>query len=382
MSIETKCIEPGEAITRFQILGNVTSCDRYGNGHINDTFLVCCDSGAQCRRYILQKINHEIFKNPEQLMENISRVTDFLAESIRKEGGDEERETLHIVPTAEGKSYYKDTFGSYWRVYDFIEHAACLEKVEHKEDFYESAYAFGSFQKRLSGFDASGLYETIPDFHNTPARFQAFEQAVEKDVCGRVAKVLPEIAFLRERKKDMEVCQQAYLQGKLPLRVTHNDTKLNNILFDKESRKGLCILDLDTVMPGLSVFDFGDSIRFGANTAAEDETDLTKVSLDLELFEQYVKGYLDACGEALTEEEIFLLPMGAKNMTMECGMRFLTDYLQGDTYFKIHREEHNLDRARDQLALVADMEKKWDAMCEIVAKAKQKDRKKATQIVV
>ena len=228
--------------------------------------------------------------------------------------------------------------------------------------------AFGRFQKLLEDFDASTLYETIADFHNTPVRYEAFQDAVAKDVMGRVKDVKPEIDFLMARENDMKVCMELLKKGELPLRVTHNDTKLNNIMMDKDTGRGICVIDLDTVMPGLAINDFGDSIRFGANTALEDETDLAKVSLSLELFELYTRGYLEGCEGSLSNKEIQMLPMGAKLMTLECGMRFLTDYLQGDTYFRIHREGHNLDRCRTQLALVADMERKWDAMAEIVGK--------------
>lgn len=363
-------------LSSFAHNGEVLSCTPYGNGHINETYLVVCRNGEETEKYILQKINQTVFRNPEQLMENIRLVTDYLARIIRQEGGDEKRETLHIVPTVEGSSFYRDKEGSYWRMYDFIEGAKCLEKVERGEDFYESALAFGIFQNRLSGFDASLLKETIPAFHNTPLRFLDFEKAVDEDVCGRAEKVQEEIAFVKARKEDMEVCQRAYEQGEIPLRVTHNDTKLNNILFDEQTGKGLCILDLDTVMPGLSVFDFGDAIRFGANRAAEDEKDLEKVSLDPELYRFYVKGFLEGCKGSLTEGEIGLLPMGAKDMTLECGMRFLTDYLKGDVYFKIHYPEHNLDRARNQFALVADMERKWQEMCGIVEQEMKQNEEK------
>ncbi len=355
-----------ELICRFDIEGTPVQCERYGNGHINDTFLVQCEEAGRVHKYILQKINKSIFKEPRMLMGNIEMVTDYLRKVIREENGDEERETLRVVRTKDGKPYYIDDAGEYWRVYYFIRDAICFEKVEKPEDFYESAVAFGEFQRKLSGFDASQLYEVIPDFHNTPKRYQDFMKAMQADRFHRVQSVSEEITFVINHKEEMGICQKLLEGGKLPLRVTHNDTKLNNILMDANTHKGLCVIDLDTVMPGLSIFDFGDSIRFGANTAAEDETDLNKVTLNLELFELYVKGFLKGCGGKLTPKEIEMLPYGAKIMTLECGMRFLTDYLQGDSYFKIHRENHNLDRCRNQFALVRDMEKKWDAMEKIV----------------
>jgi hypothetical protein len=340
---------------------NVESVTRHGNGHINDTFLVKLKEGTH-KKLILQRINHEIFKDPEGLMENILKVT----EHLRKKARDPYRETLTVVKTRDNKPFYKDPQGNYWRMYLYIENAICLEKVETPEEFYESAVSFGKFQSMLSDFPAETLRETIPDFHNTVKRYEDFERAVKEDRMGRASLVEKEIFFLRERKEEMARGQKMLESGELPLRVTHNDTKLNNIMMDSVTGKGICVIDLDTVMPGLSIYDFGDSIRFGANTAAEDETDLSKVSLDLDLFELYVKGYIEGADGRLTDAEICSLPYGAKNMTMECGMRFLTDYLNGDTYFKIHRENHNLDRARDQFKLVCDMENKWSQMENIV----------------
>ena len=251
-------------------------------------------------------------------------------------------------------------------MYYMIEDAVSYDRVETERDFYESAVAFGNFQQMLSDYPAETLHETIPGFHDTKARYEVFLQAVEADVCGRVKDVEKEIAFFRERKETACILGEMLAAGEMPLRVTHNDTKLNNIMMDKETGRGICVIDLDTVMPGLAVHDFGDSIRFGASTGAEDETDLSKVSCDLHLFQLYVEGFLKGCNGSLTETEVAMLPMGAKVMTYECGMRFLTDYLQGDTYFKIHREGHNLDRCRTQMKLVADMEEKWEQMKEIV----------------
>ncbi|MCR4777721.1 MAG: aminoglycoside phosphotransferase family protein [Lachnospiraceae bacterium] len=366
MGREEYCSKIDEALRAFDIEGEELSCVPFGNGHINDTFLVITKHEGKEKKYILQRINHEIFKDPAALMENIKKVTDHLKWAILNDGGDIKRETLNIIPTKEGGAFYKDSIGSYWRMYDYIEDAICLDKPDCSKVFYESAVAFGYFQRRLASFDAKLLTETIKDFHNTPKRFEDFMQAVSEDPLKRAAGVMPEIEFLKKRREDMGLCMKYLKENKIPLRVTHNDTKLNNIMIDKESGRGICVIDLDTVMPGLSIFDFGDSIRFGANSAVEDETDLSKVSLDLELFETYVKGFLKGCGGALTDAEAELLPLGAKTMTLECGMRFLTDYLQGDTYFRVHREGHNLDRCRCQLALAKDMERKWDKMADIV----------------
>lgn len=357
-----------KALAGFDLVGEVVSCKRHGNGHINDTFLVVTETPNQEHRYILQRMNKEIFKDPVALMRNIKSVTEFLREKIIQNGGNPQRETLNLVKTKEGLSYYVDENQNYWRTYLFIEHTTSYNLVENPEDFYQSGKAFGNFQRLLADYPADELVETIPNFHNTPLRFEAFKKAVKEDVCGRVAMAQEEIAFVMKHEKDMAVAQTMLEEGKLPLRVTHNDTKLNNIMIDNTTREAICIIDLDTIMPGLSIFDFGDSIRFGANTAEEDERDLSKVSLSLPLFEVYTKGFLEGCQGSLTKTELRMLPMGAKLMTLECGMRFLTDFLQGDTYFKVHRENHNLDRCRTQFGLVADMEKKWDGMEQIVEK--------------
>lgn len=303
-------------------------------------------------------------------MENMVNVTEYLSRAIQEQGGDPQRETLNIVKTSSGDSYYKDSTGNYWRMFLFIDRALCLEMVESVKDFYDSAAAFGNFQRMLADYPAGTLHETIPNFHNTPSRFQDFKKAVEEDKLGRAKLAEKEIAFALAREAETSALTGLLKEGKLPLRVTHNDTKLNNILFDEETKKALCIIDLDTVMPGLSLYDFGDSIRFGASTGAEDEQDLSKISIDLELFEAFTNGFLTGCAGSLTDKEIEMLPMGAKLMTYECGIRFLADFLVGDTYFKIHREGHNLDRARTQFKLVADMEAKWDQMKAIVEKVR------------
>lgn len=352
----------------FQLEGMVSGYRSYGSGHINSTFLVNCDTKQGRKRYILQCMNKDIFKNIEGLMGNITSVTEFLREKIICNQGNPERETLTLVKSIDGRRYVTDQDGNSWRVYLFVEDTISFDVVEKPEDFYQSAFSFGHFQRLLADFPAETLVETIPDFHNTPVRLQQLEEAIRRNKAGRLEEVEKEIDFVLSRKNELGMAVEMLKEGKLPLRVTHNDTKLNNILMDKDTRKGICIIDLDTVMPGLSIHDFGDSIRFGANTAAEDEPDCSKVSLSLSLFEAYVNGFLEGCEGSLTNTEVDMLPMGAKLMTIECGMRFLADYLNGDVYFKIHREKQNLDRARCQFALVADMEKKWDQMKEIVEK--------------
>lgn len=344
----------------------------YGNGHINDTFLVHYKEAGKEKKMIIQHINKKVFRKPVELMENIESITSFLQRKIQMSGGDVNRETLTIIPVKNKQSYYEDEDGEFWRAYLFIDGGICYEQVEKIEDFYESAVAFGNFQRLLSDYPAETLHESIPGFHNTKKRFAAFVQSVKEDKAGRAAEVQEEIRFILDREEVANCFADLLEKGEIPLRVTHNDTKLNNIMMDEKTGKGLCVLDLDTVMPGLVMHDFGDAIRFGASTAAEDEKDLTKVSCDLELYEIYVKGFLKGAGDALTEKEISLFPMGAKVLAYEQGMRFLTDYLDGDVYYKISREGQNLDRARTQLKLVADMEEKWERMKQIVEEQSKK----------
>ena len=354
-------------LSQFCYNGNVVSIERYGNGHINTTFLVTCDSG---NRYIFQRINKNVFKKPNEVVENIVHVTEFIREKLKETNGDYKRGTMTVIKTKDGLGYFIDAEGEYWRMYEFIEVSLSLDLPETDEDFYESAYAFGNFQRMLSTFPADTLHETIVDFHNTPDRFKKFLKALEDNLSGRKDTVEAEINFAMEREPFTRVLMEALEKGDIPLRVTHNDTKMNNVLLDSETRKALCVIDLDTIMPGLSVNDFGDSIRFGASTAAEDEKDLDKVHFDINLFEVYLKGFLAGCDGQLTANEIEMLPEGAKMMTLECGIRFLTDYLDGDTYFRTHYPEHNLDRCRTQFKLVSEMEEKWDEMKALVRKYK------------
>ena len=353
------CAKRNEALNAFSSIGEVEYCEPYGNGHINDTFLTVAKNR---KRYILQRINHQIFKKPDEIMANIAAVTDFIRSKVAAAGGDVERCTIKVVKTNDGANFYCDSIGSYWRLYEFTERTVTKERVSNMKEFCDCAEAFGNFQNLLSEFDASTLFESIKDFHNTPVRYRNLIKAIEKDPLGRVAEVKPEIDFVLAREEFCKTLEKARENGTLPLRVTHNDTKLNNILFDEATDAPVCVIDLDTIMPGYSVNDFGDSIRFGANTAAEDETDLSKVSLDLELYHAFAEGFLKGCAGKLTDTEVELLPVGAMMMTLECGIRFLTDYIEGDTYFRISRPSHNLDRCRTQFALVADMEAKLEQM--------------------
>ncbi|MEG0276011.1 MAG: aminoglycoside phosphotransferase family protein [Coprobacillus sp.] len=358
-----------EAINHFDFVGERLTCEPYGSGHINDTYLLEYKiKHMGVVPIILQRMNTHVFKQPIELMENILNVTAFLRDKIIENNGNPERETLTVILNKSGKPYYQDSENNYWRAYHFIVGATGYDEVKNDEDFYQSALAFGKFQSLLADYPAHTLHETIADFHNTKVRFETFKDAVEKDVCHRAKDVQAEIQFVLEREDVANVLTDMQTRNELPLRVTHNDTKLNNVLIDDKTHQGICVIDLDTVMPGLAINDFGDSIRFGASTGAEDEKDLSKIECSMHLFEVYTKGFIKGCDGKLTDNEIKALPIGAKVMTFECGMRFLTDYLQGDTYFKTTYPTHNLDRCRTQFKLVSDMEAKWDTMNQIVSK--------------
>lgn len=357
-----------EAKAHFQLPEQIKETIPYGSGHINDTYRIAASTEDGEKRFILQRMNKSIFTKPVELMENVIGVTEWLKKKIIAAGGDPERETLNIVLSTDGKPYYVDSEGEYWRVYLFVEGTSSYDQVEKPDDFYQSAVSFGHFQSLLSDYPAKTLHETIENFHNTIWRMENLKKAIEADPCGRAKEVQEEIRFALDREAFAHTLCDLERDGKIPTRVTHNDTKLNNILIDNATGKGICVIDLDTVMPGLAVNDFGDSIRFGASTGAEDEKDLSKISCDLSLYELYVKGFVEGCKGALTDAELEHLPTGAMMMTFECGIRFLTDYLEGDHYFKIHREGHNLDRCRTQFKLVKDMEEKLPQMKAIVDK--------------
>ncbi len=350
-------------LEQFRLDAPAVSCERYGCGHINETYLVVTESG---RRYILQKISNRAFPDVAGLQENIAAVTRFLHSR-----NPDPNSALTLIETHEGKTWYHHGENSDWRVYDFIENSICLQAPESPEDFYQSAIAFGTFQQQLGEFPAASLHETIRNFHNTPDRYRLFREALEKNPVQRAEGVRPEIEFALAHEEIGGQLTRMLQEGSLPLRVTHNDTKLNNVMLCSETRTPLCVIDLDTTMPGLSAYDFGDSIRFGAATAAEDEKDLSRVSMSLDLFRTFTKGFLRAC-PGLTERERQVLPLGALTMTLECGVRFLTDYLAGDQYFGIHYPEHNLDRCRTQFKLVAEMEAKMEEMNAIVQQEYEK----------
>ena len=340
-----------EIAGHFPIEGKTVKVSQIKSGHINQTFLITTDTGS---RYILQWINQYVFPNVDALMNNMAAISAFLRQ--REDG---KMAMISYIDTKDGRTYYDDGQGGAWRIYRFVDNSICLQRAETAEDFYQSAKGFGGFQYALRDFPAEQLEETIIDFHNTVDRYQKFRDAIEADACGRLKEVEAEVDFALAREERACRLHHKRERGELPVRATHNDTKINNVLLDKDSRETVCVIDLDTVMPGLAGYDFGDAIRFGASTAAEDETDLDKVSLNLEYFRAFTRGFLEAC-PSLTEAEVKALAQGAYTMTIECGIRFLTDYLMGDKYFAIDREKHNLDRCRTQFKLVRDMEQKLE----------------------
>ena len=343
--------------SRFQIEGSPILVSPFGSGHINRTYLAVTNAG---RLYILQGINREIFRDAAGLMANLKAVC---AHLHRKDA--DPRHALTLVPPAEGGDYLTDGNGC-WRMFEYVLGGVCLDAPESDRDLYHAGAAFGMFQNQLADFPAEALRETIPHFHDTPDRYRQLHEAIAADRAGRLKDVQPEIAALLRHEPEADFLTGLCREGKLPLRVTHNDTKLNNVMLDEATRKPLCVMDLDTVMPGLVASDFGDAIRFGASTAAEDEQDLRKVSLSLPRFRAFAEGFITACGSRLTPLELDTLPMGAKLMTLECAVRFMADHLNGDVYFRIARPGHNLDRCRTQLRLVEDMEAKWDDMNRII----------------
>ncbi len=368
-----------EALEAINFNGDIINVKSFGSGIINDTFLVVCnDNDNKEEKYILQKINNSIFKNIELLMKNYCNICNYLKEIVKNTHGDVDRQTITVIPTKDGKSFFKDSKGNYWRAIKFIPNTITYDVLESSNDFYKVGKAFGKFQNMLSEYNAENLYESIPNFHNTKERFNTFLSSVKNNKVNRLDKVREEVNFILERENDTSILIDMYERGELPLRVTergelplrvtHNDTKISNILMDEKTKEGICVIDLDTIMPGLSLYDFGDAIRSGATHALEDEKDLSKVYVDLEFFEAFTKGFLEGTNSTLTKNEIEMLPMGAKVITLEQGIRFLTDYLDGDIYYKTSYEDQNLDRTRTQLKLVRDMELKWDKLKGIVNK--------------
>lgn len=356
-----------EAAENFAFGGRVTDVSPYGNGHINDTFAVTCSHGDDAAiRFILQRLNAVVFPDRHALMRNMIAVTEHLRKALVRDGGDPERECLRLIPTSEGSPYLATSDGEVWRATQFIEHTDAYLVADDCAMFRDAGRAFGKFISRLADFDASSLYEVIPDFHDTVKRYDAFERALAHDACGRASAAAEEISFVKARSSGCSLIVDALAAGDIPMRVTHNDTKLNNVLIDIETKRAVCVIDLDTVMPGSMLYDFGDGVRAGCSTAKEDERDLDKVEFDLALFEAFAKGFLAGMGGSTTAAERALMPAAARLMTFECGMRFLTDFLSGDTYFKTAYPEHNLVRARTQFKLVRRMEELEERMRQIV----------------
>lgn len=346
---------------QFQICGEFLGAAPYGTGHINDTYCAEFSQGGAPVRYILQRINHNVFRTPVDLMENVQRVTAHLAAKVAGEP-DFSRRVLTLIPARDGRAWLCDADGNYWRTYVFVEKARTYDAIESPKQAFEAAKAFGHFQKLLSDFPAPRLHDTIPDFHHTPRRFERLEKAIAADSANRARLAGPEIDFALKHK-----CMTGQLlEAGLPERVTHNDCKLNNVMLDDATGEGLCVIDLDTVMPGLVLYDFGDMVRTSTSPAKEDERDLSKVKMQFPMFEALVRGYLQTASDFLTAGERQLLVAAGKIITFEIGIRFLTDFLEGDTYFKVHRENHNLDRCRTQFKLVESIEQQEPEMTRLV----------------
>lgn len=353
--------------SKFQIEGEFINARPYGNGHINDTFLVKSKEANTEKWYIFQKINTDVLSNPEKLMENIVRVTTHIRSKLLQQGyHDINRRVLTVIKTNDGKNYYRDADGNCWRAYIFIENARTYDVPESTEQIYQAGKAFGKFQEMLVDLPAPPLFETIPDFHNGQKRFEIFRKALEADEYNRAADAKQEINFLKEHAWIFNVLPSLQSENKIPLRTTHNDTKINNVMIDDKTSEGICVIDLDTVMPGLSLYDFGDMVRTTVSDAQEDEPDTSRVYAELSRFEAILKGYLSAAGKFLNKSEKEHLVFSGKMITLMIGTRFLTDFLGGDKYFKVHRENHNLQRCRTQFKIVQSITDQQDEMENIV----------------
>ena len=351
----------------FDLRGPVTQIRPCGNGHINDSYRVDVSLGGFPISYLMQRINHHVFPNVRMLMNNISRVTRHIQSKMYEQPGvDFSRTSLTIIPTTEGAPYYKGPEGYYWRMFLFINNSVSYDYVSKTSQAYEAAKAFGNFQALLSDMPGAPLFESIPDFHHTPRRFQTFHSSLKADRLNRAASVKKEIDFILAYEDKVHDVTDGLADGSLPLRVTHNDTKINNVMMDAATGEALCVVDLDTVMPGSALYDFGDLVRTSTVSAPEDEQDLSKIQFRLDMFEALVQGYLESPREMLVRRELELLVSSGSLITFEVGLRFLTDYLDGDKYFKIKRRHHNLDRCRTQLELVRQMDQQKEKMQEII----------------
>jgi len=357
---------PEEIIRFFQLEGKFLELAPWGSGHINDTYASSFRVNGKIVRYVHQWINHYVFKDPVRVMENIERVLSFIRQRVIANGGDPAREVLTLVAASDGRSFYQTPQGDFWRTYTFIDSAHTYDTAENIQYVYSASKAFGNFQKLLGDLPGGRLHETIPDFHHTRKRFDTFVRVLEADPACRARLVKPEIDFILQREDETSLVIDLLANGQIPERITHNDTKLNNVMIDDRTGEGICVIDLDTVMPGSVLYDFGDSVRIGASTAAEDEPDLSRVGFDLARFEALAQGYLDAVRDFLSPIEIEHLAFSARLITLEQAIRFLGDYLNGDVYYKIHYPNHNLDRARTQIKMIAEMERQEEAMNTIV----------------
>ena len=353
-------------LKQFCFQGKFQDAEELTSGNINNTFrLRYLLPDGSSRSYVLQQINTYVFKKPEEVMSNVHRVTEHVEKALKTAGEDVSRHVLRLISTKSGAYMYRDNENRCWRAYDYISGAIAYDRPEKPEHFMECGRAFGNFQKMLFDFPAEELYETIPDFHNTKKRFYDFVAAVARDQAGHVRFLEKEIDFFFDRRKMMSQAVDMIERGELPLRVTHNDTKMNNVMLDSKTGEGLCVIDLDTVMAGSVIYDYGDAVRFGASTAAEDEPDTSKIHLDMDLFRAFTRGFISEVQGSLTESELRMLPLGIKVMTCELAMRFFTDYIDGDLYFKVRSPEHNLIRAHAQMKLLEDIEDKYDELCAI-----------------
>ena len=356
-----------EISKQFQIYGQILHAETCKIGHINETYTATYDQGGARVRYIHQKINKSVFLNPPAVMRNLIRVTNHLRHKLENEGvPDTTRRCLTLIPTRDGQPWYQDAEGDYWRTFVFIEGLQTFEAVQNPAQAFEAGRAFGEFQRLLVDLPGGRLHETIPNFHHTPKRFEAFQRALKEDRLNRAAQAKEEVDWAIRHQQLAHVLLKPFAAGAIPERVTHNDTKFNNVMLDRSSGKACCVVDLDTVMPGLALYDFGDMVRTTTSPTVEDELDLGKVGLKMPMFEALTRGYLSAAGEFLTEAERDLIVVSGKLITFTIGLRFLTDFLSGDVYFRVHRPGHNLDRCRTQFRLIESIDEQEEAMQKLV----------------
>jgi len=355
-----------ELVACFDLSGEVTEIKESNTGNINRTYIVSTIDNGILRKYTLQRVNVSVFKDPYLLMNNIVSVTDYCKKYLSENGEDAERGTLSVIRTTDGDMIYKTSTGEYYRMYNYVTDTRTYDKSENAEMFYNVGIAFGHFVRMLDNYPIDNLKETIPNFHNSKVRFNSFVEDVQRDVCGRVKEVLPEIEFITDRRDELSTIVDMIESGDIPVRVTHNDTKINNVLIDDITGKAVCVIDLDTVMPGSALYDFGDAIRSGASKTVEDDTDLANVGINMEFFRSFTEAYLSQTGDILTKSELQYLAFSCRLLALELAMRFLNDYINGDVYFKCNYDKHNLDRARNQIQLVRDMEVHYEEMVKIV----------------